>query len=315
VRVLYLTEAAPDYLSDDLLYGLRGLLGPDVVDVPRKDVLYRDSPLRSSPDRLYGRGFHCFGLDDLPVDRTDLAAKIRAGHFDLVVNSSAWRIRCPLHPRLIAVDGEDHGRLAPRYAGRVPVYFKRELSAPRAGLLPIQFALPDFLRDDTALTRVKRFHASFRPTSDIRRRLSEVMTPRYSFATWREYVRDIKESWFAVSPRGAGYDCQRHYEIMGNAVLCIFLDDGAPAMLRDSFVDGENCLTFSGVDELLRKVETCRDAQSLIDRARRDLTDRHLATKRAEQVLSAVLRYGTAGRSPAWWDGLAWRRWLRARGC
>src|SRR5262249_3229769 len=45
MKVLYLTERTPDYLSDDLLYGLRRLLGADVVDYPRKDVLYRSSPL------------------------------------------------------------------------------------------------------------------------------------------------------------------------------------------------------------------------------------------------------------------------------
>jgi glycosyl transferase family 1 len=313
VKILYLTEALPDYLSDDLLYGLRGVLGADLVDVPRKDVLYRDSPLSATPEKVYGRGFHCFGLDDLPVDRSDIAAKIRTGYFDLIVNSSAWRIRSPLHPRLVVVDGEDHARLAPRYAGRVAAYFKRELAAAAPGILPIQFALPDFLRDDASPPRVRRYHASFRPTSDIRRRLAEVLTPRYSFATWREYVTDIKESWFAVSPRGAGYDCQRHYEILGNAVLCIFLDGGAPAALRESFVDGENCLAFTGVDDLVRKVEACSDPGRLIERGRRDLVDRHLATRRAEQVLAAASRYADTGRRPGRIDGLAWRLWLGRR--
>src|SRR4029453_1940676 len=79
VRILYLTHAVPDYLSDDLLYGLRALLGSDLVDYPRKDVLYRTSPLRPMAHTLYGGGFHCFGLDDAAVDRSDLAAKVAGG--------------------------------------------------------------------------------------------------------------------------------------------------------------------------------------------------------------------------------------------
>jgi hypothetical protein len=74
VKILYLTDAYPDYLSDDLLYGLRSLLGSDVVDYPRKDVLYRTSVLKTVADKLHGLGFQCFGLDDLPVDRSALNA-------------------------------------------------------------------------------------------------------------------------------------------------------------------------------------------------------------------------------------------------
>ena len=103
MKILYLTDAQPDYLSDDLLYGLRSLLGSDVVDYPRKDVLYRTSSLKPAAAQLYGRGFHCFG--------------------DFIINSSAWRIRCPFHPRLVVLDGEDHGRLMPRYAGKPALYF------------------------------------------------------------------------------------------------------------------------------------------------------------------------------------------------
>ena len=311
LKILYLTDAKPDYLSDDLLYGLRSVLGADLVDYPRKDVLYRTSPMKATAHRLHGRGFHCFGLDDVPVDRTDIPTKVATGYFDLIINSSSWRIRCPLHPRLIVIDGEDHSQLMPKYVNKVALYFKRELVAPHPGVEPILFSLPDFLYEDGVLPRTKRHHASFLPSSRVRERLAATFPPQYSFQTWREYLADIKQSWFAISPRGAGYDCQRHYEILGHAVLCIFLDEGAPRLLRERFVDDHNCLVFGSVEELVAKMDRCVEPQRLIDQARADLLNHHLASKRAEQVLATITRHGVPQGRPSWLSRLKWRHWTR----
>jgi hypothetical protein len=310
MRVLYLTDAGPDYLSDDILYGLRAELGDAIVDFPKKDVLYNTSPLKSAAHTLYGAAFHCFGLDDVPIDRTDIPAKIATGYFDVIINSSGWRIRSPLHPQLVVLDGEDHGKLTQRYTGRVAIYFKRELSAPRPGVEPILFALPDFLRDDSVLPRRKQYHSSFRLTSDIRRSLGSMFPPSYSFRTWQDYLRDIKEAWFALSPKGAGYDCQRHYEILGQAVLCLFMDDGAPWLMKQCFVDNRNCLTFASVPELADKIARCRDPQRLIDQARTDALELHLGSRRAAQLLSTIRRAGLQHRKPSWVNRLQWRRFL-----
>ncbi len=310
VKVLYLTDANLDYLSDDLLYGLRTLLGADVVDYPRKEVLYRNARLQDAAVHLYGGGFHCFGLEDIPVDRSDMLAKITHGYFDAIVNSSAWRIRCPRHPQLVAMDGEDHVNLNPRYVDRVTLYFKRELLAPRTGVEPILFALPDFLRDDRRLPRTKSWHASFRLNSDIRREVARRFPPQYLFQSWDEYLADVKQSWFALSPKGAGYDCQRHYEVLGQAVLCIYMDASAPWLLRQSFTDNRNCLTFKSVPELVDKIERCTDPERLIEQAHTDLAQFHLASKRAEQLLDAITKCDLGQRRLDWWSRLEWRYWL-----
>jgi hypothetical protein len=176
---------------------------------------------------------------------------------------------------------------------------------------PILFALPDFLDDATPLPRRKQHHASFRMTSDIRRQLGVPFPPQYSFSSWRDYQRDIKQSWFAVSPRGGGYDCQRHYEILGQAVLCLYLDAGAPWLLRESFRDGDNCLTFASVAELEAKIAACADPQRLIDRGRRDLEQHHLASRRARDVLDAITRRALRPRRLSLGERLTWRLWLR----
>lgn len=310
MRILYLTHGVPDYLSDDLLYGLRALLGAEVVDYPRKDVLYRTSRLRPLAHMIYGGGFHCFGLDDIHIDRSDIVAKLAGGYFDVILNSSAWRIDCPLHPQLGVIDGEDIPALQERYLDRVPLYWKRELATPRSGIEPILFALPDFLDDATALPRVKRHHASFRLTSDIRRALATAFPPQYRFTSWTDYRNDIKQAWFAISPRGAGYDCQRHYEILGHAVLCIFMDAHTPYQLRASFRDGDNCLSFASVAELEAKIAACTDPQRLIDRGRTDLQQRHLASQRAREVLDVVARRGRTSHRLSLSERLSWRLWL-----
>ena len=133
MKVLFLTSSDQDNLEDAALHGFRTLLGPDCVDYPRKDVLYRGYAARP-PDQCYGRLFTLWRtLDEISVDRTDVERRLGSGAFDLVVIGSAHRF-LPGHERLlesldrrrtIALDGEDHSGLAAQ-ALRFP-YFKREL--------------------------------------------------------------------------------------------------------------------------------------------------------------------------------------------
>jgi hypothetical protein len=116
VRVLFLHSGTEDYLSQGLFHGLRAILGPDCVDVPRFDVMYRDLPA----DRraaLRGRGFtlYCL-LDDLPgLEAIRAGWADRIASFDLVVLANVWRQWWMLFdPRiraawgkLVIVDGED----------------------------------------------------------------------------------------------------------------------------------------------------------------------------------------------------------------
>ncbi len=82
---------------------------------------------RVRSDELYGAGFHYFGLAADAVDRRDLARKIVSGWFDLIIAGNAWRLRCPLHPSMVVLDGQDYTDLNDRHAGRVA------LDAPHDG--------------------------------------------------------------------------------------------------------------------------------------------------------------------------------------
>lgn len=310
MKILYLCRPGPDYLSDDLLYGLRSLLGEDVVDFPKKEVLYRANSASADKSRIYGRGFHCFGLPEVDVDRTGIPGKLAAGYFDAVVNSSVWRIRSPRHRCLVGVDGEDHAGLNRRYAGRIPVYFKRELHSSPPGVHPILFALPDFLLDETPGSKTKEHHASFRVHSPLRREIARRFPPDFSFATWKDYLFDIKDSWFGISPKGEGYDCQRHYEILGHAVLCIYMDRFAPPGMKRAFLDGVNCLHFSSPGELESKIASCRNREALIAAGRNDLKEKHLASRRAAEFLSVLGRADLRPAKMRLTEALAWRLFI-----
>lgn len=90
LRLLYLTHPKEDYLQDQLLIGLRRVLGSDCVDSPRKDILYKDCTRPSSD--LYGRGFSVWKtLDSQEINRSNLTTNVQTGEFDLIVFGSIWR--------------------------------------------------------------------------------------------------------------------------------------------------------------------------------------------------------------------------------
>ena len=176
--VLFLHGNVEEYLADSLLHGLRTVLGANLVDVPRRDALYRDfAPERRA--RLYGRGFTLYGrLPEVDVHRDRWLLRALEGEFDVVVFGDIWRYWAPwvqLRPSLrrlrrsgvtlAAVDGGDSPAMypygptwwrqmrpwpLPRAHGRI-LFFKRELSPTTAwarsfGLLPPRLAQRLLLR-------------------------------------------------------------------------------------------------------------------------------------------------------------------------
>ena len=287
MKILYLTDKHLDYLADEVLYGLRTLLGSDVVDYPKKEILYASCRDKVPSSMVWSNGFTAFCLPDLNVDRDDIENKINANYYDIIINSSCWRVHTPIYKNLIVLDGEDHHYLHPLYLGRVIAYFKRELLWNVKTVLPIQFALPDHLLDLDIVQKTKLVHSSISVYPGIRQEIFDNFG-NSRFTDWQEYILDIKKSWFGISPKGAGYDCQRHYEIFGNAILCIYLDNKAPRILKEKFVDGVNCITFSTVDELKTKIDHSVDKERLLEKSKDDLVKYHLASQRAKQVLDLI---------------------------
>ncbi len=135
MRILYLTDSAPDYLADLVYVGLCRVLGAgQVVDYPYK-ALYHD-PLQRvhyAPQNP-GRAYREEEVADLLSDK----------EFDLAILSSprrgatmAWEslVNRGTLPPLVLLDGEDDPllRRALFHRHRCALYFKREYRLPPVG--------------------------------------------------------------------------------------------------------------------------------------------------------------------------------------
>jgi hypothetical protein len=153
MKILFLTADGADYLADSLLHGLRNLVGSDVVDYPKCEIMYSTYMPPSFQEEkkyhLYGLGFTLYKLlPNVDVDRLQIRQKIMDGYFDLMIFASIhsqFGLLLELLPHLnskntIILDGADTPQPYP-YAGkwwRYPnwwflprahtrfLYFKRE---------------------------------------------------------------------------------------------------------------------------------------------------------------------------------------------
>jgi hypothetical protein len=215
VKILYLSSGGntQDYLRDCVFHGLRSLLGPDVVDVGKLDSMY----VGADRSQMYGRGMTLYSeLPDIPVDRTDILAKIRNKYFDLILWGSVHRNQDYLaeaesmydYARLVALDGEDH----PGFLNGLRfLTLKRELYSPQPRCKPIHFAIPKekILPDPTDKIRLMS------PLDPIRK-------STYIYKDEASYYQQYAESYYAPTMKKAGWDCLRHYEILSQWCLPYF---------------------------------------------------------------------------------------------
>jgi len=259
--VLFLTANTEDYLSDALFHGLRMLLGERVVDFPKKEISYRAYPRLNE---IYGHGFTLYGLlDDLPLDRTLVLDRARAGGYDLIVFADIWRYFgafVELLPslglsRVAILDGADHPapypyapalwrvrgwRNLPRAHTR-GTYFKRELT-PRTARYRYFMLVPASLANRFSFARALRPIAFSIPeekivdepppkTKQFPKHVvdSEVAsridaTGEYAFEHEDDYYDDLRASRFGITTRRAGWDCLRHYELAASGCVLCFRD-------------------------------------------------------------------------------------------
>jgi hypothetical protein len=261
-RILFLTPNHEDYLADGLFHGLRTILGPDVIDFPKREFAY-DSYPAAGRGALYGHGFSLYTLlEDIPIDRNRLFHRAMEGEFDLVVFADIWGnfgTFVQLAPELsgrtpIAVlDGADRPEPYP-YAGlwwrkrvwwmlprahRRALYFKREIT-PWTGTFRAYLTLPPRLASKLpSIRRMREISFSFpeqkivrEPPAKDRLIASHVVDPEvaerigaqtsYAFADEHDYYSDLQRSRFGITTKRAGWDCLRHYEQAANGCVPCF---------------------------------------------------------------------------------------------
>ena len=320
-RVLFLTESREDYLADSLLHGLISL-GLDVVDYPRKQVLYAGHKACEVAPQLgvRGNGFTLYGLlEDRPVDRSFVIQRLEAGWFDLVLVGQIWRQwgqLLDLAPLLqtvpvVLIDGDDDTRLFHRSGTRVrrygwqpfPIrsglclYLKREwqgeaLRDRRCRVLPASFSIPaEKIRSDDPVSKKQRL-ATHCVDPEVARACD--LQTSYAFSSEQAYYDDLAASRFAVTTKRGGWDCLRHYEIAASGALpCVRRLETKPASCAPHGLKaGVNCVSYQNWSDLHKQLANL-DAnpvcyQRLLN-ASGDWVRSHTTTAAAQRLLDAAL--------------------------
>ena len=263
-RILYLASPSTDYLADSIFHGLRTMVGSDVVDYPKCDVLYKGCDLSASV-HIHGKGFSLYGLlEDIPVDRMDIFHKLKAGFFDLVVFSSIHRqyglyVQClPLLKSgcTLILDGEDHAAMYPYHGWywRRPyywflprahnrfLYFKREWMPDtisyRWFLLPPRWLserlpTPPNLRSISFSIPAEKIVTEQPVKTKLFTR--HIVDPEVAanvpgsatghvFDSEEDYYADLRSARFGITTKRAGWDAIRHYELAASGCVLCFRD-------------------------------------------------------------------------------------------
>ena len=215
------------YLTDMLFHGLKKKFGDDVVDYERSWWMYHGDfgPGKFDPEIYCPRGFTIYRTldDDSGVDRTDIESKIKNQYYDLIVfgythyglRPGSWELVTSHYPRnkIAWIDGGDlWSDMKPEMVDK-SIYFKREIHQPLPSLHPINFAMP-----------AEKIALIYREKINIIAPMNPRNPASYIYNTEHSYYKQYAESLFGVTTRKNGWDCVRHYEIMANNCIPLFLD-------------------------------------------------------------------------------------------
>ena len=212
-----------DYMSDLLLHGLRQLLGTQIIDYPGSWYMYSDEILNRQFDKnkLWGKGLTIKNtLNNYnSIDRTDIEKKIQNKYFDLVIYSSIRRSDLFLESvikynnKFLFIDGEDDNFIDERYSNS-GLYFKRELKNDKSNLIPISFAVPK----EKILKNINE------KPDNLLAPLIPGKLSTYIYEDEKAYYNMYANSIFGITNKKLGWDSLRHYEILMNGCIPLFLN-------------------------------------------------------------------------------------------
>ena len=294
MKILYVTDHRKifkascgfisDYMNDLLFHGLYELFGDDVTDSTQIVSLYRDQQQNVDPKTLWG-GFTAFWLiGDNKIDRSDIEQKIKRRYYDLIVYGAFnrcddyFRLVRRKYPasRILLVDGADETTLSPLHK-KYP-YFKRELTDDIKNAFPISFGIPEQkMRQAPEMSKDQTLGSIIPGVKET-----------YTFTTEPSYYDDYYRSYYGVTTKKAGWDCMRHYEILGNYCLPYF--PGLESCPVNTMHEFPRELVKQGM-MLLHARHFDKDRyQELVDKVYRHTLD-HLTTRAvAKNVIDTFLR-------------------------
>ena len=230
-KILYITNykgsgkpgtGISDYLNDLTFYGLKELYGDDIIDSTQIIHLYKENYNKLDHKRLFGILSGTWLFDKDTTDRSNIEEKIKDKYFDLIIYGSIrrcwdyWGLVLKTYPkdRVILLDGEDDRGVLDLHKNYL--YFKRELISrnKHKNVKPISFSWPTKnLTKPNPLIKSQKFGTVIPGNKDT-----------YIFNNQKDYYNDYQQSYFGLTTKKEGWDCMRHYEILGNYSLPFFPD-------------------------------------------------------------------------------------------
>lgn len=306
MKILYLTTSGDDYLQDNILYGLRKKFGADVVDLPRKNVLYK---AKGNVD-IYGRGFTLYGnLDDIKVDRDGAWDMLHKGEFDYVFFSSIYRQQFEfayyrnygmfknIKTKWVFLDGEDDGFPTVLDATHFGTYFKREnpFDYPGVNIIGLSIPAEKMLKEPPLKSKLFTRHVQCKEAYELQQ-VADNCTDQPVFTTEPEYYHDLSQSKFGITMKKSGWDPPRQIENAGHYVVnCIYNRawDGTtwadkPNVHPLGLVDMENCIIWDTPAELMEKIIQANQDYDKISEASRKWAEGKSCEAMTDYVLSKI---------------------------
>lgn len=312
MRILFVTTAAPDKQGDllevSLLHGLRTVLGDNLVDYPKKKIMYHDFS-ESPKNELHGRGFSLLTTPIADVsDRNIFDQK-----FDVVLYGDGHMYGEPPDREDInkladdntwIIDGHDLYGNAPRkiyYNGEEIIgnqftnSFKRELIEEEDSVYPTGFGIPeerilpiDFGKKDQMYQRTAPSMATFGGANELGGGFSH-----HKFDVEEEYYDDLSRSWFGLTCKKGGWDCLRHYEILAAGSLLLFKDyDSKPSLCSPQSLP---CFSYSSPQQLYKLMselvvdnKPTEQYLDMLNKQRKWLYEYGTTTARAKSIIKVL---------------------------
>ena len=221
-----------DYMHDIVLHGLREIYGNSVIDYPGVWYMYRDEVKKRNYDisNLWGKGFTLYNLlsNYQQIDRTDIENKIKTNYFDFIIFGSIDKAQLFFDKainsksKIIFVDGNDNPFINEQITSK-GAYFKRELISDNTkNVYPINFAIP----------KEKIVHTINPKPLNILAPLIPGKYSTYIYENEQDYYQSYQNSVFALTYKKMGWNSLRHYEILMNGCIPLFLNiDKCPAKI------------------------------------------------------------------------------------
>jgi hypothetical protein len=225
MKILYITTPDPraqgDFQENILLHGLRKTIGKNVIDYPRKKIMYGDFS-ETSRDELHGRGFTLYSspLEDLN-DNERMMEDIDVILYG-VTNAygvTDYHEINKLAKNVWYVDGHDDPNIQ-----KTPC-FKRELFNRQENVYPTGFGIPsDRIRPINLLRKTQLFQKTAPKESYFLQHAHGRGNYHYEWNQENAYYEEMQNCWFGLTCKKGGWDSLRHYEIMAAGSLLLFKD-------------------------------------------------------------------------------------------